>query len=238
MTEIRIDSQFNGPPGSGNGGYCNGLFAAALELDPGEAAEVTLLSPPPLNQPLTTRAADNGVDIFCGEVAVARARPAQLDLTHPAPPSLSAATDASKSYSGFEQHPFPGCFVCGTARTAGDGLRIYPGPVADHSMVCAPWQPFAGLADERGMIRHEFVWSALDCPSYFGAFIEQPNLPALLGRQRLQIFQQELPVDLDYIVSAWPMGSEGRKRYGGSGLFDSAGKCLALAVGTWIVLQQ
>ena len=31
---------------------------------------------------------------------------------------------------GLTSHPFPTCFACGTDREPGDGLRIFPGPVA------------------------------------------------------------------------------------------------------------
>ena len=43
-----IDPRFNGPPGSGNGGYACGLVAGLL----GGPAEVTLRLPPPLGTPL------------------------------------------------------------------------------------------------------------------------------------------------------------------------------------------
>jgi hypothetical protein len=237
MTDITIDAQFNGPPDSGNGGYCCGLFAATLDPKPGTAIEVTLRSPPPLGQTLNSLHTDNGVNILYGEIPVATAQPAELHVDYPAPPSLDEVIDASKKFSGFKQHPYPSCFVCGTARHQGDGLCIYPGPVKDNSQVCAPWRPFAELADDQGMIRPEFIWSALDCPSYFGAFIGQHNTKALLGRQCLVIFDVPAPVEENYIVSAWPLGHEGRKYFGGTGLFNQAGDCLALARGTWIVLN-
>lgn len=238
MTELRIASQFNGPPDSGNGGYCCGMFAARLGLDPGVAIEVTLRSPPPLGHPMTSRASAAGVDILYGETLVANAKAADLAINHPVPPSMSEAIEASKAFSGFHQHPYPGCFVCGTTRTPGDGLCIYPGPLDDLSQVCTPWRPFPELANEQGMIRTEFIWSALDCPSYFGAFIGYENTPALLGRMVMQTFETHIPVDQQYIITAWPQEYDGRKRYGGSALFSQAGKCLALSRGTWIVLDN
>lgn len=238
MGDIRINSQFNGPPDSGNGGYCCGMFAESLGLDPGVAVEVTLRSPPPLDHPMISQASASGIDILCGDTLVANASSAELIINHPTPPSISEAIEASKAFSGFHQHPYPGCFVCGTARTPGDGLCIYPGPLADHSQVCAPWQPFPELANEQGMIRAEFIWSALDCPSYFGAFIDQDNPKALLGKQCLKIVDEHIPVEDEYIITAWPLGQEGRKHYGGTGLFNRAGRCLAIARGTWIMLNQ
>jgi hypothetical protein len=237
VTNIMIDSQFNGPPDSGNGGYCCGMFAAQLGLGPSAAIEVTLKSPPPLDHPMSSQASGSGIEIRYGETLVARAEEAEMAVDYPAPPTMQTAVEASKAYSGFQQHPYPECFVCGTARSAGDGLCIYPGPLDDLSQVCAPWRPFTELADEQGMIRPEFIWSALDCPSYFGAFIGQDNPKALLGKQCLKILDEKIPANEDYIVTAWPMGREGRKCYGGAGLFNRSGDCLAIARGTWIVLK-
>jgi hypothetical protein len=237
MTGIWIDSQFNGPSDSANGGYCCGLVAAALALEPNAAIEVTLHSPPPLNQRLKVNARGQAIEVFSDQALVASAQVAELNIDAPAPPRLSEAIESAKNYSGFQQHPFPDCFVCGTARSPGDGLCIYPGQLSAQTQVCSPWHPYPGLADTQGMLKSEFIWAALDCPSYFGAFIGQGKVKALLGKQCLKILQPNIPVDTDYIVSAWPMGQQGRKYYGGSALFDQAGNCLALARGTWIVVK-
>ena len=45
---IRIDARFNGPDGSGNGGYAAGLFGQLAGASTGgSAAMVTLRRPPP-----------------------------------------------------------------------------------------------------------------------------------------------------------------------------------------------
>ncbi len=238
MTAISIDTQFNGPPDSGNGGYCCGLFAATLNPAPGEAVEVTLRSPPPLQQPLSVLTTTEGVTVRDEQTLIASAKRIDLTVKYPEPPSSADALQASGGYTGFQQHPYPGCFVCGPNRAPEDGLCIYPGPVADGSQVSCLWQPFAALADEQGMLAPEFIWAALDCPSYFGTFIGQSNPHALLGRQAVTIFSASIPVDQPYIVTAWPSGREGRKCYGGAGLFSEQGECLALARNTWVILEE
>ena len=51
---ISIDARFNGPPDSGNGGYCSGVFASFVDTSgPDAGVEVTLRRPPPLDTPLT-----------------------------------------------------------------------------------------------------------------------------------------------------------------------------------------
>ncbi len=47
----------------------------------------------------------------------------------------------------------------------GDGLRIFPGPVAGRPVWAAPWTPDASVTDGSGRVRPEVVWAALDCPS-------------------------------------------------------------------------
>jgi hypothetical protein len=44
---VIIQSRYNGPPGSGNGGYCAGVWATNCGLT-ADALEVTLRMPPPL----------------------------------------------------------------------------------------------------------------------------------------------------------------------------------------------
>ena len=55
-------------------------------------------------------------------------RPA-LALDVPVPPTLTEAEVARDRFSGSDKHPVPACFVCGTMREEGDGLRIFPRPV-------------------------------------------------------------------------------------------------------------
>jgi len=236
MTSLTINKKFNGPPTTGNGGYCCGTFAATLGNSHDTPIEVTLKSPPPLDQPLQSKPTDVGIEIWDNETPVAIVKPGQLDIEYPKPPTLEQSIEASKHYSGYDHHVFPTCFVCGTARSPSDGLCIYPGPTPDRSQVAGPWQPYPELADENGMVRPEFIWAALDCPSYFGTFINHDNAKALLGRMTLQILSSNIPADQPYIVTAWPGEHDGRKRYGGSALFSLDGECLALSHGTWILL--
>ena len=54
-------------------------------------------------------------------------------------------------------------------RRPGDGLRIFPGPLAGTPMCAAPWTPDASVTDADGRVRPEVVWAALDCPSGIAA---------------------------------------------------------------------
>ena len=153
---INIDPRFCGPPDSANGGYICGRLAAFIE----GPVTVRLHAPPPLATELALQDQDKGLQLMAGEQLIASASSDSLVLPVPASPTPEAATDAARRYSGFEQHPYPGCFVCGTGRTAKDGLRIFAGPLADAGQVAAPWQPGADLGDGHGRVASEFLWSA------------------------------------------------------------------------------
>lgn len=228
--DITIDRRFRGPATSGNGGYSCGLLAQQIE----GTAEVTLRAPPPLDRPLQLEVDETGARLFDGDALVATARPSTLELDVPDPPSLSASEAATAHYAGRHDHILPECFVCGPTREPGDGLRLFTGPVPDRNVVACPWMPEASLGDGTGSVRPEFVWAALDCPSYFG--LQTPGLFALLGRMTCTI--HALPrVGQTLRVTGWRIGAEGRKHYAGAALYDEGGEVLGRAHATWIALD-
>ncbi len=231
-----IASRFNGPPGSGNGGYVCGLLAAQL----GASAEVTLRKPPPLDHALALR--DEGVDeerhvsLWDGETLIASARVAEPSVVVPDPPTLAQAEAAEAHYEGHVAHPFPGCFVCGPARAAGDGLRLFTGKLPQRELVACSFRPGPGFAGADGDVDPAIVWSALDCPSYFGGRLRDFGRAAVLGRLTATLCRP-LAVGAPYIVVGWPILQEGRKWDGGSAIFSATGELCAFARGRWIELQ-
>jgi hypothetical protein len=228
--EVVIDRRFRGPPTSGNGGYSCGVLGDRFD----DVATVTLRRPPPLDLPLRLVGGDEGVRLYDREVLIAEAVPDTLDIQVPEPPGLDEARSASLGYTGFNDHPFPTCFVCGPEREPGDGLRIFPGPVEGAALVAAPWEPDRSLDGGSGAVHRRHVWAALDCPSYFGL----PGRPlALLGRLTARI--ERLPEVGERLVSiGWPIDSDGRKHFAGSALADIEGGIVAHAVATWIEIDQ
>ncbi len=235
-----INSKYNGPPDSGNGGYCCGLFA--LSLDPGatEALEVTLRKPPPLDTVLSAVPTDEGMEIRDDANIVALVKPTSVDFAPLPAPSLQQAREAESRYTGFCSHPFPTCFVCGPQRTEEDGLRLFPGSLSEPAVAGQPvacvWQPYEALADEQGNLRPEFIWAALDCPTYFGAYNALGNPTAVLGRQAVQILQRRLPANQDYLLQSWQLDHDGRKCHSAGALYTLDGQCVALCRATWIRL--
>jgi len=218
--ELLIDPRFNGPAGSANGGYTCGLVADFLD----GVAEVTLRRPPPLARPLSVEREGDRVVVRDGDAVVAEAVEAPFELAIPEPPTTEEAASASSRYPGFDEHAFPTCFVCGPERAAGDGLRIFAGPLRD-GLVAATWIPTE--------VDRHVVWAALDCPGAIAVGFPDRG-ETLLGR--FSAIVDEFPeVGEPCVVVAWPLGEEGRKLYAGTALYGEGGRPLARARATWIV---
>lgn len=212
---MRIAARYAGPPGSANGGVAAGMLAQTL----GEAAvQVTLRRPPPLETDLRVEAGS----LYDGDALVAVAVPGQVDIEPPPAVEVSAAAATAASYGGLVDHPFPGCFVCGTGRT--DGLGLRPGNVAA-GHVAAVWTP----ADDDPVM----VWAAMDCPGGWSA--DLPGRPLVLGRTTLRL--DRLPaVGEPHVVQGWTIATEGRKVLTGTSLRTADGRLLALAASTWLAI--
>jgi len=223
-----IDRRFRGPPDSANGGYSAGRLAAVLD----GPVEVRLRRPPPLERELDVVPDSDAAVLLDGDNEVARARPASLELTVPKPPSFEQARAVEGQCRAFDNHPFPGCFVCGPDRHA-DGLCIFPGPVEDQ--VAATWTPEAELAAADGRVRPEFIWAALDCPGSF-ALTPEPGKWMVLGSFTVAIDRRP-GADESLVVTGWDQGRDGRKLFAGTALFNDAGECLARAKAVWIEID-
>lgn len=228
MSQLTVASRFCGPPGTANGGYVCGLFASHAP----EVVRVRLQKPVPLDVPLQIeRRGEGRLELLHEGQLVARAEPAPLELQPPAAPDYLQALAASRRYVAFDHHAFPGCFVCGTARARGDGLRIFAGATRAGDMVAAPWVPDASLGHDDGKIGAEFMWAALDCPGYFAA--RDDGRPMLLGEFTAHV-DRRVHVDEPCVVIGWKIAASGRKHEVGTALFDEDGELCGRARATWI----
>jgi hypothetical protein len=220
---VIIASRFNGPPGTGNGGYAAGLVASHMDI--GTPVEVTLRLPPPLDTELTVRAGDV-LRVYAGAELVAEATAeAMTDDEIVAPASFDQAVSASSTFRGFAVHPFPTCFVCGPDREPGDGLRLFPGMLPDGRTAA----PFVAPPDVSPVL----LWAALDCPGGWSVPLEAR--PYVLGRMTALVTSVPAPGER-CVVMGQMLGEEGRKAFVRSTLFGPAGDVLAAARATWLAL--
>lgn len=240
---LEIARRYCGPPNSANGGYFAGLLAQVLSEGANAAeqpwVEVTLRKPAPLGRALSLSQHEDvvGVHDHANVVADARLITADLDLDVPDPIGLEQAETAADSFIYRSHgHPFPTCFVCGTQRKPGDGLRLFPGPIADQAAACT-WTVQDCLGDATGIVRPEFIWAALDCPSYFGAIAtgHAEATATLLGRMTAQI-QHRPAVGESLVVVGWGESRQDRRSQAGSAVYRPNGQLCALARSIWFRL--
>jgi hypothetical protein len=234
-----IPSRFCGPASSGNGGYVCGRIAACLD----GPATVTLRWPPPLATPLSVqRDSADSVRVRHDGTLIAEAvsAPGTPVTQLPGPVSWVEARAVAGSARYYADPLFPDCFVCGTGRQPGDGLRIFPGPLAGRSLWAAPWTPDPSVADADGRVRPEMVWAALDCPSGIAA-AEAANLTGdtaiLLGRMTASVTARPTAGD-QCLVVARPGETDGRKLLASSALLGPGGQLLATASTVWLTVPR
>jgi hypothetical protein len=227
MATLTIDARYCGPPGSANGGYFAGRFASLAA----QTVRIRLQAPIPLDTPLEAVENDERLELRCADQVLAYAEPATLALQIPPAPSYVEALEASRRFIAFGQHAFPGCFVCGTARARGDGLRIFAGANRAGSLVAAPWVPDLSLPHVDGKVAAEFMWAALDCPGYFAA--RDDGVPMLLGEYTAHV-DRRVHIDEPCVVIGWKIAISGRKYEVGTALFDEDGELCGRARAIWI----
>ena len=233
QSSIVIGSRFVGPPTSGNGGYTAGRLAERHGT--GRTVTVTLRQPPPVeteltvhSDHLTTRLLDG--DRLIGEVVDGDFAQRPADAVDEA-----TARSAESAYAGLHDHPFPTCFVCGTDRAVGDGMRLRPGPVAPGRTACV-WTPDASMQSRSsdGHADFAFVWAALDCPG--GWTSDLVARPLVLGRMTCLV--ASLPaLDEPVVVSARLLAVDGRKTRTAATAYGADGTVIGRAEHTWIAVD-
>jgi hypothetical protein len=264
--DLVVPSRFRGPASSGNGGWSAGAIAAyagsACPHDharPWPTVAVSLSAPPPLDVPMTlTPLAQDGADDGGGGVIasydgrpVLSATCVEDEVGDVPPVPADEARAAEATYSGLTSHPFPTCFSCGTGREPGDGLRIFPGRVADvpgaedaapsRPRVAATWTPDAGVAedyhayaDEHPRAALPVTWAALDCVGGWAGDLEERLM--VLARMTARV--DSLPIiGEEHVVVGMGRGREGRKTFTSSTMYDAAGSVVASAEHLWIAVD-
>jgi hypothetical protein len=218
--EITLPRHFRGPLMSANGGYACGRLAAFVDATD---VEVTLRLPPPLDRPLAVERDGDIVRLLDGSALVAEARPAPVELHAPAPVTIEVAEESRERHIRGSSPEFNECFVCGVRE---DGLEIRVGPVAGR-------EPLHASPITLPEARTEIVWAAIDCPGAYAVGAEGRG-DIVLGRMTARV--NRVPaVDERCVVTAWPVGEDGRKLFAGTALFAENGELLALAKQVWIV---
>jgi hypothetical protein len=224
---VRYPYRFRGLDGVALGGYVCGSLARRVAGPVG----VGLRRPPPLERDLEiVEVADDGWELRDGDVVVAAAAPTRLQIEVRDPVDLDRASEATRGFPYVARHPRPGCVVCSPTRV--DGLGIFPGRVGGSDLVAAVWNPDESLPTDGGVVALEVVWSALDCPTYFGA-APAGDVDSVLARLSAHVLRP-VRVGQGYAILSWPISVDGRKRLAGVALWSEAGQLCAIGHGLWI----
>ena len=135
-TTISIDSQFNGPPDHANGGYLAGVIASFVR----GPVEITINNLVPLGKKLIVRTQED-VTLHNGDTLLAEGKKTSLKFSPPIHLTFDEARKWSDRYKGNLRAVQKNCFVCGSQRKEGDGLRVFPGHIAEKGPVAAAWIP-------------------------------------------------------------------------------------------------
>jgi hypothetical protein len=215
---VTIERRYRGPLHSANGGYAAGLLALSL----GDAAEVTLRLPPPLDTPLDVSADGERLLLRHGDALVAEARPSDPGLLPPPAPSFDALAGGGEALpAGWGTFAFGECFSCGT-RAEADGLCIHP----------RPWDGIVAAAWVARDVTPPVVWAAIDCSGAYAVGGPGRGEP-LLARMTARV--ERLPAEGERcVVIGWPLGEERRKLHAGTALVGDGGEVLAVSRQLWI----
>jgi hypothetical protein len=248
---LLVPSRFCGPPSSGNGGWTSGALAALVPQAPDDHArgwpplEVALRMPPPLDTPMPVAEADGWLEATHEGATVARVRPADHEPVPVGPVSAEEAEIARDRYPGLRSHPFPTCFTCGTGRDEGDGLRIFPGRVADSSTgatrAASTWTPDDSLReddhqdeDDTPRVSLATTWAALDCVGGWAGDLEE----RLMVLARMVTKVDRLPrIGERHVVVGEARGRDGRKTSTAASLYDAGGRPVGTAEHLWIAVD-
>ena len=158
---------------------------------------MTLRRPPPLETPLTAVDGEVRDPAAAGRAGTPGVEPFTRRGAAGGPGA--AAVGRRRAYPGLVDHPSPA--ATSAARSAPDGLRIFPGRLPD-GRTAAPFRR-AGAGRPPAT-----VWAALDCPG--GWAVIAPGRPYVLGRIAAVVAALPAPGD-ECVVTGAMVGGEGRK---------------------------
>lgn len=238
-TTLTVPARFRGPARSGNGGWTAGRLAEELMAHLGPTTVTVRLSvPPPLDVPLDVEVTDEAATARDDDRVVATATRADADLHVVEGITPDLAREATEHYAGLDFHPFPGCFVCGTDRAEGDGLRIFPGQVDDdegQARVAATWTPDPSVADDDGDATIPATWAALDC---IGGWAGDLNERLMVLGTMTAVVGLPPRVGEEHVVVGGARGREGRRTFTAAAIYDPSGRAIAVAEHVWIAVPR
>ena len=236
---IWLDRRFQGPTGSGQGGWTAHLLAERID----HPVTMAIKAPVPLETELDVMHDVQNerwllVD-HSGEHAqtVMVAEPWEATFADTEPVSIERAREARGRHGTlFDEHPVPFCFSCGLQH---DSMRVHAGPLADdpQGRFATDWTPPAWAVRSDGTVDPGTVWAAIDCTAAFYVCHSRETRTALTVQYAVDQLQP-LDPETTYALVGWSGDHstewDGRKRHGASAAFAPDGTCVARSVSFWL----
>lgn len=231
---IRLSSWFQGPTGSGQGGWTAHRLASAID----EPVTVAIKRPIPLKVDMAITQVDNTwhlIDPNEPDQPILIATPWTPDFASTDPVSLAEAADARTRFPLHDDHPVPVCFSCGTNP---DSMQVHSGPLADDRWA-TDWTMPSWAIDADGMPDQGALWAAIDCAQAWYAGNAGGRRHSVTVQLAVEVVAP-LEVGSKYSLVAWngtyPEPWDGRKRGAGGAVFATDGTCVARSSSFWIAI--
>lgn len=243
---IRIGGWFQGPTGSGQGGWTSQRFLAALGDLTDRPLTASIRAPIPLEVDLTIHALQPG-DVReqtwelrdPDDTVIVTARSWDPVFADTDPVSIDEARAARERFAEIVvEHPVPSCFSCGQMS---DSMQVHAGPLGAGDFLddrfATDWTVPEWAVDSAGRVDPGALWAAIDCCAAWWVGWSREHRTALT----VQYAVEELhPIEpgATYALVGWGGDHDpewdGRKRHAASAAFDAEGRCVARSVSFWI----
>jgi hypothetical protein len=231
---IRVGRWFQGPTGSGQGGWTAHQLAKQID----HPVTMAIKAPVPLETDLdVVHDLENErwllVD-HSSAVTVMVAEPWEATFADTAPVSIDDATEArSRFETVVDEHPVPFCFSCGLQH---DSMRVHAGPLDDDRFATDWRAPDWAIAND-GTVDPGTLWAAIDCTAaWYVGYSRGPRTP-LTVQYAVEVLHPIEP-GVTYALVGWSgdhsSNWDGRKRHGASAAFAPDGTCVARSVSFWL----
>jgi hypothetical protein len=233
-TPIRVSTWFQGPTGSGQGGWTTHRLATAI----GEPVTVAIRRPIPLNINLAVVEVDDSwhlVDPAQPSEPVLIATRSDATFAETNAVSVESAADARSRFPLHDDHPVPVCFSCGTNP---DSMRVHSGPLGEGRWA-TDWTVPDWAVDDAGTVDEGALWAAIDCAQAWYAGNAGGRRHSVTVQLAVEIFEPLEP-GATYSLVAWngtyDTEWDGRKRGAGGAVFANNGTCVAHSSSFWIAI--
>lgn len=234
---IIIDGWFQGPTGSGQGGWSSYRFAEAI----GQPVTVAIRRPIPLDTPMRVVDAPGPawhlIDPAEPGQPVLIATRLDEEFASTEPVSIEAAAEAKTRFPhGADDHPVPFCYSCGTMH---DAMGVQAGALAD-GRYASTWAVPEWAVNENGAVDLGTLWSAIDCTQAFYVGNAGSRRTSLTVQLAVEVLAAPQPGQT-YAIVGWhgtyPDEWDGRKRGAGGAAFDASGRCIARSSSFWLSID-